>query len=113
MKIMEQTSMGRIWSDKPAKSVLFKYFPFLAEEEHIAFTYKMMTLGQFLERRMELGFPAGERGCAAAGTGWGAFRRSRRAESRVGEREGPACGRAGRRGRRGQLAGARGQVGRV
>lgn len=61
MKIMEQTSMGRIWSDKPAKSVLFKYFPFLAEEEHIAFTYKMMTLGQFLERRMELGFPAGER----------------------------------------------------
>lgn len=59
--ITEQTSVGRIWSDKSAKSILFKYLPFLAEEEHLAFLYKTMTLGQFLERRQELGFSPEER----------------------------------------------------
>ncbi|WP_178019812.1 DUF5605 domain-containing protein [uncultured Paenibacillus sp.] len=61
MKILEQTSVGRIWSVKPAKQILFKYFPNLADEEHLAFSYKILTLGQFLERRLELGFPPQER----------------------------------------------------
>ncbi|WP_019638398.1 DUF5605 domain-containing protein [Paenibacillus fonticola] len=57
----EQTKIGRIWTDEAAGKILFKYFPFLKDEEHLAFSYKIFTLGQFLDLREELGFTQAER----------------------------------------------------
>lgn len=61
MMFTEQDRIGRIWTDPAAGSILEKHFSFLAEERHLAFAYKIMTLREFLDARQELGFTDQER----------------------------------------------------
>lgn len=61
MMFTEQDRMGSIWTDPAAGSILEKHFSFLAEERHLAFSYKIMTLREFLDARQELGFTDQER----------------------------------------------------
>lgn len=57
----EKARVGLVWTNPAASEILFKYFPFLLEEKHLAFSYKIMTLEQFIDMRQELGFSDVER----------------------------------------------------